>query len=188
MVSGRAEDGTAYDLSGPDGAPAVVLIHGLGLNRACWQWLVADLAQRYRVLAYDLLGHGESDPPPPDPVLKTLAEQLARLLEHLALDRKIRAQLGDLHHVDHLEQLFHDLIERGRLDVDHDREAAEPVVVGWGDSQRDDVVASAGQQVGDPGQHPGLVLDQHHNRAVLRLTVLDGVGAHCAAPSEVSPR
>lgn len=87
MVSGRAEDGTAYDLSGPEGAPCVVLIHGLGLNRACWQWLVPDLAVRYRVLTYDLLGHGDSGPPPPDPVLQTLADQLAGLTDHLGITR-----------------------------------------------------------------------------------------------------
>ncbi|MCV2871641.1 alpha/beta hydrolase [Defluviimonas sp. WL0050] len=87
MATGTAQDGTVYDLSGPEGAPTVVLIHGLGLNRACWQWLVPELAGRYRVLAYDLLGHGESGPPPPDPVLKTLADQLAGLLDHLGLNR-----------------------------------------------------------------------------------------------------
>ncbi|MGB5870535.1 MAG: alpha/beta hydrolase [Albidovulum sp.] len=82
-----APDGTAYDLTGPDGAPVVVLVHGLGLNRACWQWLQPDLAMRYRVLTYDLLGHGESAPPPADPTLKTLSDQLAGLLDQLGLNR-----------------------------------------------------------------------------------------------------
>lgn len=86
MATGTAQDGTVYDLSGPTGAPAVVLIHGLGLNRACWQWLVPELAGRYRVLTYDLLGHGDSGAPPPDPVLKTLSNQLAKLLNHLSID------------------------------------------------------------------------------------------------------
>lgn len=86
MVTGRAEDGTVHDLTGPEGAPVVILIHGLGLNRACWQWLVPELSDRYRVLTYDLLGHGESGPPPP-PDLKTLADQLAALMDHLSIDR-----------------------------------------------------------------------------------------------------
>lgn len=83
----RAPDGTVHDLTGPEGAPVVVLIHGLGLNRACWQWLVPDLATRYRVLTYDLLGHGQSAAPPPGPTLATLAGQLAALLDHLGIAR-----------------------------------------------------------------------------------------------------
>ena len=58
------DNGTVYELSGPEGAPVVVLIHGLGLNRYTWQWHEAALADRYRVLNYDLFGHGESVPPP----------------------------------------------------------------------------------------------------------------------------
>ncbi|MCB1472786.1 MAG: alpha/beta fold hydrolase [Rhodobiaceae bacterium] len=83
----KAPDGTVFELTGREGAPVVVLIHGLGLNRACWQWLVPDMAVRYRVLTYDLLGHGESAAPPPHPVLKTLSGQLAGLLDHLGIGR-----------------------------------------------------------------------------------------------------
>ncbi len=82
----KAPNGTAYDLTGPEGAPVVALIHGLGLDRACWQWLTPELTARYRVLSYDLLGHGQSAAPPPDPVLKTFSGQLAGLLDHLAID------------------------------------------------------------------------------------------------------
>jgi pimeloyl-ACP methyl ester carboxylesterase len=78
-----APDGTAYDLSGPDGVPLVVLVHGLGLRRDVWQWLVPELTSRYRVLSYDLLGHAGSPAPPSDPTLVTLSEQLGRLLDHL---------------------------------------------------------------------------------------------------------
>ena len=82
-----APDGTAYDLAGRDRAPVVVLIHGLGLNRACWQWLAPGLAARYRVLSYDLPGHGESAAPPADPTLKTLSDHLTGLLDHLGMER-----------------------------------------------------------------------------------------------------
>ncbi len=87
MISGKAGNGTAYEATGPDGAPAVVLIHGLGLNRHCWQWLVPELSERYQMVAYDLLGHGESAAPPSDPALGTLADQLAGLLDHLGIQR-----------------------------------------------------------------------------------------------------
>ena len=35
-------DGTTYEITGPEDAPVVVLIHGLGLTRAVWQWLLPD--------------------------------------------------------------------------------------------------------------------------------------------------
>jgi (E)-2-((N-methylformamido)methylene)succinate hydrolase len=78
--------GTAYDLTGPQDAPVVVLIHGLGLTRAVWQWLVPELTQ-FRTLTYDLIGHGETAPPEGQPSLKDLANQLAALLDHLQIDR-----------------------------------------------------------------------------------------------------
>ena len=83
----RAPDGTAYALSGPEGAPVVVLIHGLGLNRACWQWTAPALRDRYRVLAYDLYGHGESAVPPEEPSLTLFARQLAGLMDHCGIRR-----------------------------------------------------------------------------------------------------
>jgi pimeloyl-ACP methyl ester carboxylesterase len=78
--------GTAYDLTGPQDAPVVVLIHGLGLTRAVWQWLLPELTQ-FRTLSYDLIGHGETAPPEGQPSLKNLADQLAALLDHLQIDR-----------------------------------------------------------------------------------------------------
>lgn len=81
----RDPQGTAYDLSGPIGAPVVVLVHGLGLNRAVWQWLVPVLAVRFRVVSYDFLGHGISPDPKGQPVLRDLSEQLRALLDHLGV-------------------------------------------------------------------------------------------------------
>jgi pimeloyl-ACP methyl ester carboxylesterase len=79
-------DGTTYDVTGPEDAPTVVLIHGLGLTRAVWQWMLPDL-KKFRVVTYDLIGHGETAPPDGQPTLKDLAEQLAALLDHLQIDK-----------------------------------------------------------------------------------------------------
>lgn len=78
--------GTAYDLTGPEDAPVVVLIHGLGLTRAVWQWMLPDL-HRFRVVTYDLIGHGQSAAPKGQPSLKDLADQLAALLDRLNIDQ-----------------------------------------------------------------------------------------------------
>lgn len=80
--------GTAYDLTGPEEAPVVALIHGLGLTReSTWGEIAPVLARRYRVLAYDLLGHGQTALPQ-DPVsLTALSEQLVALMEELGIER-----------------------------------------------------------------------------------------------------
>lgn len=79
-------DGSFYTLSGPADAPVVVLIHGLGLNHACWQWLAPVLKPQFRVLRYDLIGHGQSANPIGKATLKMLADQLASLLDHIGVE------------------------------------------------------------------------------------------------------
>jgi len=86
-MSETSSNGSVYDLVGPEDAPVVVLIHGLGLNRRIWESYVSRLAHRYRVLSYDLFGHGESAPPPGNPSLTLFSEQLLSLLDELKIDQ-----------------------------------------------------------------------------------------------------
>lgn len=79
----RLHDGTIMTRYGPADAPALVLIHGLGLNQACWQWTLPALEQDgYRIITYDLYGHGQSAPPPTTPCLRLFRDQLANVLAH----------------------------------------------------------------------------------------------------------
>lgn len=77
----RLPDGTACRRDGPRGGPAVVLIHGLGLNMDVWQWTRPALSDRYDVISYDLYGHGQSAAPPARPGLALFSEQLAGVLD-----------------------------------------------------------------------------------------------------------
>ncbi|MGI9605321.1 MAG: alpha/beta fold hydrolase [Acidimicrobiales bacterium] len=79
----RSARGTAYGLSGDPDAPPLVLIHGLGLDRETWRDHVRTFTEDFRVLTYDLFGHGDSDGPPETPSLTTYSEQLAALLDEL---------------------------------------------------------------------------------------------------------
>lgn len=65
----------------------VVLIHGLSLNRHMWQWHVPDLVTDYRVLSYDLFGHGDSTPLPEMPSLSLFSVQLREVLNELLVDK-----------------------------------------------------------------------------------------------------
>ncbi len=82
----RSEDGTAYDMQGPEDAPVLVLIHGLGASRRMWDEHLPAYAE-YRVITYDLYGHGESAAAPETVTLTLLAKQIAGLLQSLAFQR-----------------------------------------------------------------------------------------------------
>ena len=77
--------GTAYEISGPQDAPCLVLIHGLGLTRQTWADFIPALSQDYRVLSYDLCGHGQSALSSEPASLTCLSEQLHELLVHLEI-------------------------------------------------------------------------------------------------------
>ncbi len=81
----RELDETVYELQGS--GPAVALIHGLGLNRAMWQWQLAALVPHFEVLTYDLLGHGESAKPHGVPDLAMFSEQLLRVMDRCGIER-----------------------------------------------------------------------------------------------------
>jgi len=88
-VTTLAPDGTNFTFSGPKTAPVVVLIHGLGLNKACWQWMIPDLEDSYRVLSYDLYGHGESSDPVTEPSLSLFSKQLKDLLDYCKIQKAV---------------------------------------------------------------------------------------------------
>jgi 3-oxoadipate enol-lactonase len=77
-----------YETTGPVGAPPVVLIHSLGTNLHLWDAQVPALAERYRVVRYDLRGHGLSaQPPQREFTVADLAGDLDALLDALAIPR-----------------------------------------------------------------------------------------------------
>ncbi|MDH5355161.1 MAG: alpha/beta hydrolase [Gammaproteobacteria bacterium] len=81
-----SNNGTSYDLNGPQDATVIVFIHGLGLNRQIWEKYLPAFSRQYRVLSYDLYGHGESVSPPGKPDLSVYAVQLRKLLDELEID------------------------------------------------------------------------------------------------------
>ena len=84
-----AADGTEIHciLEGPAGAPVVTLSHSLAADLHMWDAQAEALAGRYRVLRYDLRGHGASGAPPAPYSLGQLAEDVRRLLAALSVDR-----------------------------------------------------------------------------------------------------
>ncbi len=80
-----------YEVAG-DG-PAVVLIHGFGLDMRMWDPQAGPLAARFRVVRYDCRGFGASGPFDPA-VPYTHAGDLAALLDHLDIGDAVLAGLS----------------------------------------------------------------------------------------------
>lgn len=65
----------------------VLLIHGIGGSSDTWSGVIPLLAKRYRVIAPDLLGHGQSDKPRGDYSVGAFAVVLRDLLDELGVTR-----------------------------------------------------------------------------------------------------
>ena len=75
-----------YQASGPADAPTVVMSHSLAATNAMWDPQM-DVLKDYRVIRYDMRGHGESDAPDMDYSLEMLADDLLGLMDALEIDR-----------------------------------------------------------------------------------------------------
>ena len=67
--------------------PAVVLVHGLAGSSTTWRYVMPKLAERFTVVAPDLLGHGESGKPRGDYSLGAYASGIRDLLVALDVER-----------------------------------------------------------------------------------------------------
>ncbi len=65
-----------------DGQP-LVFIHGLGSSTRDWEFQVPEFSRSYRVISFDLRGHGRSDKPAGPYRIPLLAADLAGLLQAL---------------------------------------------------------------------------------------------------------
>ena len=84
-------DGVALYYEDHGSGPAVLLTHGYGATSQMWQGQIAAFADRYRVIVWDMRGHGESDYPD-EPSLYSEAHtvaDMAALLDHCGIDRAV---------------------------------------------------------------------------------------------------
>jgi 2-succinyl-6-hydroxy-2,4-cyclohexadiene-1-carboxylate synthase len=84
-----AIDGAMINVETAGAGPPLVLLHGFTGSAASWDGHMDAFAQRYRVAAVDLIGHGQSDAPA-DPGRYTIAheiEDVIGVLDHLGMAR-----------------------------------------------------------------------------------------------------
>jgi pimeloyl-ACP methyl ester carboxylesterase len=79
----------SFQIAGPrlGTAPVLWLIHGIGDSLASWDDVLPLLAQRYTVVAPDLLGHGLSDKPRADYSIGGFANGVRDLMVVLGVER-----------------------------------------------------------------------------------------------------
>ncbi|AFM18457.1 putative hydrolase or acyltransferase of alpha/beta superfamily [Mycolicibacterium chubuense NBB4] len=69
------------------GEEVLLLIHGMAGSSETWRSVIPQLSKRYRVIAPDLLGHGQSAKPRSDYSLGAFAVWLRDLLDELGVSR-----------------------------------------------------------------------------------------------------
>jgi len=88
MTTTRIDDvQLAYDDVGM--GPAIVLIHGYPFNRSLWTEQTDVLTSRYRVVTPDLRGFGESDSSEGPATMNRMAQDVAKLMDHLEIDQAV---------------------------------------------------------------------------------------------------
>ncbi|MDA8253494.1 MAG: 3-oxoadipate enol-lactonase [Rhodospirillales bacterium] len=84
---------THVALDGPEGGPALLLLHSLGTDGRVWQPQAAALADRFRVIRPDLRGHGLTGTTPGPGSMAQFAADMLALLDALGI---ARAHVGGL--------------------------------------------------------------------------------------------
>jgi 3-oxoadipate enol-lactonase len=77
----------AYNLQGDLRLPVVVLVHALATRSEIWGYQLPVLTNRFRVLTYDIRGHGESEAAGDSCSFPLLASDVASLLDYLKIQR-----------------------------------------------------------------------------------------------------
>jgi len=76
-----------YRMDGAGEAPVLVLSHSLGCDHSQWDAQAAQLQPHFRVLRYDIRGHGASDPTPGDYTIELLARDALAIADSLGISR-----------------------------------------------------------------------------------------------------
>jgi 3-oxoadipate enol-lactonase len=76
-----------YSFTGPASAPALILSNSLGTNFSMWDAQAPAFEKRFRLLRYDMRGHGQSSAPPPPYAVPELARDILALVDSLNITR-----------------------------------------------------------------------------------------------------
>src|SRR5687767_1120600 len=84
----------SYSDHGPDNTPVIIFIHGFPFNKSMWNVQMDTLKDNYRVIAYDIRGHGNSDAGIDNFFIELFVNDLLRLMEALGIEKSILCGLS----------------------------------------------------------------------------------------------
>ncbi|HEY9220712.1 MAG TPA: alpha/beta fold hydrolase [Lutibacter sp.] len=84
----------SYNDEGPDGAPIIIFIHGFPLNKSMWDKQVKALKDDYRVIAYDIRGHGNSEVGEIDFSIDLFVQDLLDFMDALKIEKTVLCGLS----------------------------------------------------------------------------------------------
>ena len=84
----------SYNDDGQDGAPVIIFIHGFPFNKSMWDKQFNALKNNYRVIAYDVRGHGNSDAGTGDFSIELFVKDLLNFMDALNIDKTMLCGLS----------------------------------------------------------------------------------------------
>lgn len=78
-----------YEVAGKDSGLPVVLIHGFPFSHEMWHPQVEALSSGYRVITYDVRGHGESEVGDGQYTIELFVDDFLGLLDHLKIEKAV---------------------------------------------------------------------------------------------------
>jgi len=84
----------SYNFEGQDGAPVIIFIHGFPFNKSMWNLQVKELKDNYRVITYDIRGHGNSGTGDEVFSMDLFVNDLICLMDALKVDKAILCGLS----------------------------------------------------------------------------------------------
>ncbi len=76
-----------YRLEGADNRPVLVMSHSLGCDHGQWDMQTRDLLPHFRILRYDMRGHGASDVPSGDYSIERLGRDVLAIVDTLGVGK-----------------------------------------------------------------------------------------------------
>ncbi len=84
----------SYTDDGRADSPVIIFVHGFPLNKTMWSSQVEALEKNYRVITYDIRGHGESEAGSERFSIELFADDLFRLMDELDIKKCVLCGLS----------------------------------------------------------------------------------------------